>query len=196
MKKLYAIEPDYCISKPEIITNCYQDLVLPEYFYIQLNYLKNGVFGNATESAIQILNQLNPHPESELLLFNNSYNGTIYFINQEIYQQNIYEKYQNNLTRENPLERYLLSLVILGEILPAKISFITTSSEIMRKLYDLEFEIGNIEELLSNNPSWLTAEMLREIPDKIDPLTQIKWEEEIIEISEQENIIEWFDIHN
>jgi len=39
MKALYGIEPDLCISNPDILVWSNKDVILPKYFYNQLVYL-------------------------------------------------------------------------------------------------------------------------------------------------------------
>lgn len=83
MKILYGLEPDFCIVNPDLVNTYSKDLVLPQYFYIQLEYLKNGNFHSATNAANQIINSL-VRQVSDFLIFKTNCNGTIYLINEKI----------------------------------------------------------------------------------------------------------------
>ncbi len=103
----------------------------------------------------------------------------------------------DNLDFRNPIDRYLLSLAKISEILDAKVVFITSSSEIFSKCRFLHFDIGTIEEFSSiSGESWLQPEKILNIQAMFDPMTQkIQWqEEETEEPLSQGNDINWIEI--
>jgi hypothetical protein len=195
MKILYGIQPDLCIANSELVIQNSQDVVLPKYFYLQLLYLKNSNLGSATYEATKIIDSLLPISAEDLLIFQTSSGGKIYFHDQEISLSN-YQRISDNLDFRNPFDRYLLSLAKISEILDAKVVFITSSSEIFSRCRFLHFDIGTIEEFSSiSGESWLQPERILNIQAMFDPMTQIQWqEEETEEPISQGNDINWIEI--
>lgn len=193
MKILYGLEPDFCIINPGIIVDNYQDIVLPKYFITQLEFLRNGDFASATIAADQIINSLLRQETSELLIYTTRSNGTVYFIDQEI-NFNTFSNNYANLDIKNPLDRYLLSLLNLSSIIEAKIMFFPLTAPIMQKCLILGFELASTEDLTSPSKSWLHPEILLEFQAKIDPLAQVKWQEDVEEVVQKENFFNWLDI--
>ncbi|MGB3652418.1 MAG: hypothetical protein WBA41_14540 [Rivularia sp. (in: cyanobacteria)] len=203
MKVLYALEPDLCLINPQYINDFTKDIILPKYFYTQLQHLSLGNFQSATDNANLIINSLIEYDESEILIFKTVGGGTVYFIDEKVYQTNI----DNN----SLLDCYLYSLIKLSENLEAKIVFLTSSPELIRKCNALNIEVIIIEEYLAIAQSWLQPEILlnqascRENLDEtelttqqqenitqIQPSTQIEWRD--IATSQQQNNIQWVDI--
>ena len=141
----------------------------------------------------------------DVLIFKTVAGGTVYFIDEKIHQTNI--------DTNSLLDCYLYSLLKLSENLEAKIVFLTSSPEIIRKCNDLNIEVIIVEEYLAIGESWLQPEMLlnfqascRENLDEtedlttqqqenitqIQPSTQIEWRD--ITTSQQQNNIHWVDI--
>ena len=58
MKILYALEPDLCLINPQYINEFTKDIILPKYFYTQLQHLSLGNFQSATDNANLIINSL------------------------------------------------------------------------------------------------------------------------------------------
>ena len=195
MKILYGIEPDLCIRNPQLISHNERDVVLPKYFYIQLLHLKNGNFESATESATKIIDSLITTSAEDLLIFQTSAGGTVYFNDQEITVENFQGIY-GNLDFRNPLDRYLVNLAKISETLDATIVFIASSSEIIRKCRMLNFDVATIEEFSTiSGESWLQAEMILQIQAMFDPKTQIQWQEEETEEAENDgNDIFWIEV--
>lgn len=196
MKILYGIQPDLCIANSELVIQHSQDVVLPKYFYLQLLHLTNGNFGSATDEATKIIDSLLPTSAEDVLIFQTSAGGTIYFHDQEISLNN-FQGISDNLDCRNPLDRYLLSLAKISEILDAKVVFITSSSEILSKCRFLHFDIGTIEEFSNiSGESWFQPEMILNIQSMFDPMTQIQWQEEAAaeEPLSQGNDINWIEI--
>ncbi len=119
-------------------------LILPKYFLTQINYLQNRDFGNATEAANKIIDSLNQWENSDLLLFKTNAEGTVYFIDEVINYLKV-ERQDENLDNTNPLNRYLLSLLYLSEILEAKIVFLVSSPEFINKCRILNFNTVTLE---------------------------------------------------
>lgn len=196
MKILYGLEPDFCISHPEIIVDNYQDIVLPKYFITQLEFLRHGNFTSATIAAEQIISSLIRQGDSELLIYKTSSNGTVYFIDQEI-NFNTLSNNCASIDIKNPLDRYLLSLVNLSSIIKAKIMFLSLTAPIRQKCLMLGFDLASKEDFTSPRESWLQPEILLEMQAKIDPLAQVKWQENLEQIVvKPENFINWLDIIN
>jgi len=76
MNKLYGLEPNLRTSNPDIFAGYVKDAALPKYFYIKLEYLKEGSFQEATSAARKIIDSL-IEAESNLLIFKTFRNGTV-----------------------------------------------------------------------------------------------------------------------
>lgn len=194
MKILYGIDPDLCIGNPQLISQHSQDVVLPKYFYIQLLHLKNGNFESATESATKIIDSLILTSAEDLLIFQTSVGGTVYFHDQEIKVENFQGIYVN-LDFSNPFDRYLLNSAKISEILDVKIIFVTSSSEVIRKCRMLNFDVATIEEFSNmSGESWLQPEMIVDIQTRLNPMAQIQWEDEETEEAQNDgNDILWIE---
>ena len=181
MKKFYCIEPDLCMSQPELIIQSSKDIVLPKYLYTQLIYLKNGNFANATTTATQILDVLEAETHSNDLIFRNLNNGIIYFINEKIYgdQLNILNIPLDN---NNLLDCYLLSSLHLAEILESQIVFLASSPELRRKCHSLNMEIMVVEEFLVGGETWFKPELFLPLQE-----STIQQEVTVPEITQQES---------
>ncbi|MDP5337457.1 MAG: hypothetical protein NWQ28_02635 [Nodularia sp. (in: cyanobacteria)] len=192
MKILYGIEPYICIVNPDILRNFSLDIVLPQYFLTQLNHLSNSNFGNSTESANIIINSLNQGEDSNLLLFKTNAEGTAYFIDEAINYLKVDSQYQN-IDSTNLLDRYLLSLLYLSNILEAKIVFLAASPEIIGKCRILNLDTVTLAESTLNGESWLQPEMLINIETSHPEIVS---EPNILAASEGETTvqIQWLDI--
>ena len=210
MKVLYGIEPDLFMTIAKKVTLFSKDVILPQYFYIQLMHLKQGNYQVATDAASTVINSLVKSIESNDLLFYTSYNGSVYFVDEAIYHVN---NNQCFIDGNSLLERYLLSLLKISEILESKVIFITSSPEVVRKCRILNFEIGTLEDFSSSGKSWLESEMLLDIQAsitkdrneiefavtqdantyKLDNPEEIQWQD--IRVIEQSNNIQWMDIN-
>ena len=197
MKALYGIEPDLCMVHPQIIINNNQDIVLPQYFYIQLLHLKNGDFESATDDAIKIIDSLILSATEGLLFFKTGAGGIVYFHNQEISVENFQES-SGILDLKHPLDRYLLSLTQLSEILDTQIVFIASSPKVIHKCSKLHLIPATIEDFYATtSTSWLEPKMIVDIHVTLAPMTQIQWQEEEIEAPQnQGNDIHWLEINN
>ena len=192
MKLLYALEPDLCLINPQYLNEFTKDIILPKYFYTQLQHLSSGNFQSATNNANLIINSLIEHDESDVLIFQTVAGGTVYFIDEKIHN--------TNLDTNSLLDCYLFSLLKLSENLEAKIVFLTSSPETIGKCQNLNFEVAIIEEYLTIGESWLTPEMLlnfqascrENIPQQEDTFQQIEWQD--ITTSQRQNNIHWMDI--
>ena len=100
------------------------------------------------------------------------------------------------------MDCYLYSLLKLSENLEAKIVFLASSPEIIRKCNALNIEVIIIEEYLAIAQSWLQPEMLLNFQasyedniDETEDLTtqQVEWQD--ITTSQQQNNIHWVDIY-
>ncbi|MCC5631688.1 hypothetical protein LC613_28640 [Nostoc sphaeroides CHAB 2801] len=212
MKRLYATEPDLFIITPERLVNFSKDVILPKYFYNQLIFLSQGNFQSASDAANTILNSLIKLVESDILTFKTITGGTVYFIDEATQYIDIDNCYEN-IDIRNPLDPYLLSLIKLSAILEAKIIFIASTPEIIRKCRYLNFEIANLEELSTSGESWLQPEMLIDIEasisesisqpealvtqeeittSELEPTIQVQWRD--IRVAVEVNNIEWIDI--
>lgn len=212
MKVLYGIYPDLCISNPVRVVKASKNVVLPKYFYNQLAYLQNGNFQAATEAATKIMTSLIKQESPNVLIFKTVAGGTVYFTDEAANCGSFDNSYENLDTR-NPLDRYLLSLSKLSETLEAKIVFIASSLEVVRKCHTLNFEVASIEEFLTPDESWLQPEMLVNIQVTIsdtinepEPLVtqeqviapelnsslEIQWQD--IRVATQASNIGWIDI--
>ncbi len=78
MNILYAIEPDLCITNPDILINFPLDIILPQYLLTQINHLSNSDFGNVTVSANKILTSLKPQENTDLLELQDLYFHIVY----------------------------------------------------------------------------------------------------------------------
>ncbi|TAF21313.1 MAG: dipeptide epimerase [Nostocales cyanobacterium] len=58
MNIVYGIEPDLCISNTDLLVWASKDIILPKYFYLQLEHLNNGDFLSGTASAQKIIESL------------------------------------------------------------------------------------------------------------------------------------------
>ncbi|NEQ72777.1 MAG: hypothetical protein F6K23_06650 [Okeania sp. SIO2C9] len=184
MKALYGIEPDLCISNPDILIWNNKDVILPKYFYNQLVYLTEGDFTQATQAAEKIINSLERQEIPNLLIFKTISEGTIYFYNEEINAKPI-----GDLDTRNPIDRYMLGLINIAEILECQTIFLPLSSEIINKCRALNIDVTNAEEFMTIDTSWLEPEMLVGIEAKLDPLSQVQWEE--VQAVEELGNINW-----
>jgi len=213
MKFVYGIEPDLCIVNSEILINFPKDIVLPKYFHTQLTHLSRSNFQLATNAATIIVNSLMRWGESDVLTFKIVGGGTVYFIDEATYHINIDNPYEN-LDTTNLLDRYLLRLLKLSETLEAKIVFLASSPEVIRKCRTLNFEVATLEEFSTPGESWLRPEMLVNIqasipdttsepeplanqeqvtaPDPV-PSVEIQWRD--IRVARQASNIEWIDLN-
>lgn len=210
MKFLYGIEPDLCMIGAKILTFFSKDVILPKYFYLQLTHLSQGNHQVVTDIASTLINSLVKRTESNDLLFYTSYNGSVYFVDEAVYYVN---NSQYSLDGNSLLERYLLSLLKISEILESKVIFITSSPEVIRKCRILNFEIGTLEDFFSGGQSWLEPEMLLDLQasttegrDEIESAAvqdantyelqnfeEIQWQD--IRVIEQSDNIQWMDIN-
>lgn len=198
MKLLYALEPDLCLTNPQYINNFTKDIILPKYFYTQLQHLSLGNFQSATEAANLIINSLIQYDESDILMFKTVAGGTVYFIDER--------QHQTNIDTNSLLDCYLYSLIKLFENLEAQIVFLASSPEIIGKCDVLNIEVIIVEEYLAIGESWLKPEILlnqassRENLDETELTTpqqnntpqQLEWRD-IVTIQQQNNI-QWVDI--
>lgn len=206
MKVLYAIELDLCIINPDTLINFPSDIILPKYFFTQLNFLKNRDLGNATVAANKIINSLKQCGDTDILLFTNNNGGKVYFIDETINYLNLDNEY-TNLDSTNPLDRYLLSLLYISNILEAKIFFLSSSPEINCKCRILNFDPVTLEKLPNIGESWLHTEMLVNLQasnldivtehnildaSETDTTIQIQWQD--IKGSQEVNNIKWIDM--
>lgn len=200
MKFLYAIEPDLCLINPQYINDFTKDIILPKYFYTQLQNLSLGNFQSATDNATLIINSLIEYEKSDILMFKTVAGGTVYFIDEKIHQTNI----ENN----SLLDCYLFSLLKLSENLEAKIVFLSSSPEIIDKCKAFNFKVVIVEEYLAFGESWLQPEILFNFEancrenftegenlsnqQQEDTSQKIEWQD--IRTSQQNNNIHWVDI--
>ena len=212
MKVLYCLEPDLYIINSKSLVNFDKDVILPKYFYTQLTHLSQGNFQNATDAATIIVNSLSTWAESDILIFKTVAGGTVYFTDEAANCGSFDHSYDNLDTR-NLLDRYLLSLLKLSETLEAKIVFLASSPEVVRKCRTLNFEIATLEEFSTPGESWLRPEMLVNIQPSISnttsepehdatqdqvtapdpaPSVEIQWRD--IRVARQGSNIEWIDI--
>ena len=212
MKVLYCLEPDLYIINSKSLVNFDKDVILPKYFYTQLTHLSQGNFQNATDAATIIVNSLSKWAESDILIFKTVSGGTVYFTDEAANCGSFDNSYENLDTR-NLLDRYLLSLLKLSETLEAKIVFLASSPEVIRKCRTLNFEIATLEEFSTPGESWLRPEMLLDIQASISdttsepealatedqvtaadpaPCVEIQWRD--IRVARQGSNIEWIDI--
>ncbi|CAD5913257.1 hypothetical protein PA905_10700 [Planktothrix agardhii CCAP 1459/11A] len=192
MKLLYGIEPDLCIQYPEIITDNSKDIILPLYFYQQLEFLTHNNVQDASEAAAKIFSFCLIEDATEFLIFKNLHQGTVYFINQEKSLDNV-KINLNQFDLRNPIDRYMISLFDLAEHLGSQVSFLAVSSQIVAKCHHLNFNRISQEDFIDPGTSWLTYDLIREIPSAIDPVADIIWQEDE-EISESEEKFLWIDI--
>ncbi|MBO1347384.1 MAG: hypothetical protein EBE86_008300 [Hormoscilla sp. GUM202] len=82
MNILYGIEPDLCIVNPDLSIGASRDIVLPKYFYMQLEHLKNETF---TEAAAKIVDSLEMQEAEDLLIFKN-WGPFIFMTNKKIWK--------------------------------------------------------------------------------------------------------------
>jgi hypothetical protein len=198
MKVLYGIEPDLCIINPEILVDFTKDIILPKYFYAQITHLSQGNFQAVTDAAIKILNSLIKQEQSDVLIFNTVKRGIVYFTDEATNHKNIDDHYKNLDTR-NLLDRYLLSLFKFSEIIAANIVFLASSSEVIRKCRNLNFEVATLEEFTRSGESWLRPKMLVDIQASIDdkisePKSLVTQEPITAPSSENPAQIQWQDI--
>lgn len=207
---LYGIEPDLCMIGTNILTSFSKDVILPKYFYLQLTHLSQGNYQVVTNIAITLINSLVKRTELNDLLFYTSYNGSVYFVDEAVYNVN---NNQYHLDGNSLLELYLLSLLKISEMLESKVIFITSSPEVIRKCRILNFEIGTLEDFSSTGKSWLEPEMLSDIQASITEdrnevefvadqegntyevqnSEEIQWQD--IRVIEPSNNIQWMDIN-
>lgn len=205
MKILYGFEPDICIINPDILINFSLDVVLPQYFLTQVNYLKDSSFGDATVAANKIINSLKKWENTDLLLFQTNEGGKVYFIDETINYIKLQRQYQN-IDNTNPIDRYLLSILYLSEIIEAKIVFLASSVEIIRRCNILNFDTITLKEFNLNGNSWLQPELLFNIQvsdlnivneayifdtSEAEKNLQIQWQD--IKASELTSTITWID---
>ncbi len=191
MKILYGIEPDVCMSHPEVVSSD-KDIILPKYFYNQLEYIKQSSVEFANDAAAKIIDSLLGQGELNFLVFKTIRHGTVYFVDEGNNLEN-YAK-EKNIDIKTPIDRYLLILLKIAEITEAKIVFIAMSAQVISRCSSLGFEVASIEEFSNPGNSWLQPEMLVDIQTKLDPLALIKWQEDLEEVVEPENNIHWLDI--
>ncbi|MBW4513463.1 MAG: serine/threonine protein kinase [Scytonematopsis contorta HA4267-MV1] len=162
MKKIYGIDPDLCIVFPEIITDSSIDIILPKYFYHQLNYLKNSSLIEVAQKATKIIDSLVQKNESNLLFFVNSNHGTIYFIDEinNQYNQNIILDKLEKFDIEFPLDRYLLTLSTIAQKLQSDVIFLSPDNRIIIKCQALNFYIISQEISILTGKSWLKLDIL------------------------------------
>ena len=184
MKALYGIEPDLCISNPDILVWSNKDVILPRYFYNQLVYLTERDFTQATQAAEKIINSLERQEIPNLLIFKTISEGTIYFHNEEINVQAI-----GDLDMRNPIDRYIVGLINIAEILECSTIFLPLSSEIINKCCALNMDVTNTEEFMNVGTSWLKPEMLVGLEAKLDPISQVQWED--TQVVEELGNINW-----
>lgn len=181
MKKFYCIEPDLCMSQPELIIQSSKDIVLPKYLYTQLIHLKNGNFANATTTATQILDVLEAEAHSNDLIFRNINNGIIYFINEKNYGDQL-NTLNIPLDNNNLLDCYLLSSLHLAEILESQIVFVASSPELRRKCHSLNIEIMVVEEFLVGGETWFKPEFFLPLQE-----STVQQEVTVPEMTQQES---------
>jgi hypothetical protein len=142
-----------------------------------------------------ILNSLTQQVESDYLFFKTVCNGNIHFIDESLYHS---KNKDYAITNQTLLDCYLLSLLEISQILEAKIIFITSSPEVIKKCRLLNFEIGTLEDS-SNGECWLEPKMLSDAQasisnaaSKTEPIAV----DEQVNTSEPRNleVIQWQDI--
>ena len=143
MNTLYGIEPDLCIVNPDLLICASRDIVLPKYFYMQLEHLKNGDFQSFTEAAAKIVDSLEMQEVENLLIFKNCKGGTVYFHDQQKNMENI-DVTNEILDSGNHFDQYLISLLRLAEFLECQIVFLASSSEIIRKCENLNIAVSKM----------------------------------------------------
>lgn len=194
MLKIYGIEPDLCITNPHWITDCPNDIILPQYFYVQLEYIKNSNFNRATEASQQILDSLEKQEYSNLLLFQTTSNCLRYFANQEVAWNFINENHQT-IDIAIPINRYLVTLFMFAGYLKWKVEFLALSSEVIYLCQKLGFGIATPESFFVPSTSGLETTLIQEVQIRLDPLAQIQWQEDIDEAIEQVDFIQWIDLN-
>lgn len=193
MNILYGIEPDLCISNPDILVKATKDVLLPKYFYSQISHLKQGNFQLATEAAQQIINSLKKQENSDIIIFNTVGGATVYFHNESEFLDSE-QIVPPGFDMRNLLDRYLLSFLKVAELLKSEVIFIASSSEVIRKCLTLKFELISVEEFLINGNSWLHPQMILDILVKLDPMASIQWQEDIEDAVKEQDSIRWIDI--
>jgi hypothetical protein len=197
MNILYGIDPNLCIEKPNLVTEYQKDIILPQYFYTQLHYLKERNLNEATISAQKIINSLSDISQSELLIFQNQKGGLVYFINESIVGNNWGED-ANNLDHSTPLIKYFLSLKEIAQILQAEVYFCLDSLARKDELATLRFILQTVEEFCHESKSWLQPEIILGIQDQlvppiVDSEPPILWEEDKSNNSPHKEVFIWMD---
>ena len=193
MKIVYGIEPDLCIGNTDLLVWASKDIILPKYFYLQLEHLSKGNFLSGTASAKKIIDSLHRQEADESLIFKTVCGATVYFHNETMR----IEKYlitNIGFDIRNPLDRYLLSFFKMSEILEFQAVFLASSPEVIRKCRTLGFKVTTAEELLSIGNSWLQTEMILYMQENLDPIARIKWADEADKRGENNDNINWIDI--
>lgn len=192
MNIVYGIEPDLCISNTDLLVWASKDIILPKYFYLQLEHLNNGDFLSGTTSAKKIIESLQRQDADGLLVFKTVCGSTVYFHNETMCVEN-YLITRIGFDVKNPLDRYLLSLFMIVEILEVQGCFLASSPEVIRKCRTLGFQLTTAEELLSIGNSYLQTEMILEMQEKLDPMARVQWHDQVEEVVEEADNIQWID---
>jgi hypothetical protein len=193
MKTVYGIEPDLCIGNTDLLVWASKDIILPKYFYLQLEHLSKGNFLSGTASAKKIIDSLHRQEADDLLVFKTVCGATVYFHNETMRIEN-YLITHIGFDVRNPLDRYLLSLFKIAEILESQAAFLASSPEVIRKCRTLGFQVISAEELLSIGNSWLQQEIILNMQEKLDPMARVQWQDEVEEVVEEADKIQWIDM--
>ncbi|MEZ2231081.1 hypothetical protein [Microcoleus sp.] len=193
MNIVYGIEPDLCISNTDLLVWASKDIILPKYFYLQLEHLNNGDFLSGTASAQKIIESLHRQETENLLVFQTVCGATVYFHNEASYLENA-QKTHIGFDSANPLDRYLLSFFNLAEILEFKGCFLASSPQVIRKCCTLGFEVTSTEDFLSIGNSWLQPEMILDMQEKLHPMARVQWQDHVEEVVEEADNIQWIDM--
>ncbi|MFP4134139.1 MAG: hypothetical protein ACOC04_02905 [Halothece sp.] len=191
MNILHALEPDLAMNDPEWITHSPNDLILPQYFYSQLQHLKSGDHGESSHNANQILTSLTQTPTSDCLRFLNQENKQIYFLDQEI----AYDCLGSNseiIDLSIALNRYLVTLYFYAGLLKAQVYFLNLSQEVIYDCLTLKLEVVNTEEFLLSNESWLTPQAIKKIQEQLNPKNKIKWKSYTPQGKQLPKGVKWF----
>ena len=197
MSHIYGIEPDLCIQNPRLILDFGKDIFLPQYFHSQLQYLKKTNYNKATKAANKITQSLHSidNLEKNLLAFKTPQNGLLYFINQEIDLVDL-QFTENQLDIRHPLNRYLLVLFKISNLLEASVTFLINSSSLLEKCNLLNFNIANINDFCNYSESSLNIEVILSIQRYLEPgnsTPKIQWSEESNVVSKSIKHIYWQD---
>lgn len=193
MNILYGLEPDLVMNDPEWVTHSPNDLMLPQYFYYQLQHLKSGDYGDSSNSANHILTSLNGSEGSDLLRFTNQKNKQIYFLNQEV----AYDCLGNSnemIDLSIALNRYLVTLYFYAGLLKAQVYFLNLSQQVIYDCLTLNLEVVKTEDFLLPHESWLTPQSIQKIQERLEPDQKIKWRNYPPQNSQSIDQIKWFNI--